>query len=183
MFNKVELIGGGISIAAMALAVYLVQAESILMSTGTVGQSAQVVEAQESPVVIVGNSKDINEARTEAYLQAIDKKGNFNRMVIDDIKIGVGEEVKEGDTVFVHYVGTLQDGTEFDNSRKRGEPFEFKVGEGMVIKGWEEGLIGMKVGGQRVLVIPPELAYGDRDIGEIPAGSTLIFAIELMEIK
>lgn len=183
MFNKFELIGGGISIAAMGLAIYLVQAESILMSTGAVGQSAQVVETQEPSVVIVGNSKDVNEARKEAYLQAVDEKANFNRMVIDDIKVGIGEEVKKGDTVSVHYVGTLQDGTEFDNSRKRGEPFEFKIGEGMVIKGWEEGLLGMKVGGQRVLVIPSEMAYGDRKVGIIPSGATLVFAIELMEIQ
>lgn len=182
MFNKFELIGGAISIGAMALAIYLVQAETILMSTGPVGQSAQVAKTQESAVVIVGDSEDVNKARTEAYLQAVNEEGNFNRMVIDDIKIGTGEEVKKGDTVSVHYVGTLQGGEEFDNSRKRSEPFEFKVGEGMVIKGWEEGLIGMKVGGQRVLVIPPDMAYGDRGVGPIPGGATLVFSIELMEI-
>jgi FKBP-type peptidyl-prolyl cis-trans isomerase len=105
------------------------------------------------------------------------------KLVIDDIVIGTGEEVKEGDTVSVHYIGTLPDGTEFDNSNKRGEPFEFTVGEGRVIKGWEDGLVGMKVGGQRILVIPPELAYGSQAMGPIPANSTLVFAIELLEIK
>ncbi|MCA9363117.1 FKBP-type peptidyl-prolyl cis-trans isomerase [Candidatus Kaiserbacteria bacterium] len=104
-------------------------------------------------------------------------------MVIDDVKIGAGEEVKSGDTVSVHYIGTLQNGTEFDNSRKRGEPFQFKIGAGMVIKGWDEGLLGMKVGGQRVLVIPPDKAYGEEGVGPIPPNSTLVFAIELVDIR
>jgi FKBP-type peptidyl-prolyl cis-trans isomerase len=85
--------------------------------------------------------------------------------------------------VSVHYIGTLQDGTEFDNSKKRGAPFEFKVGEGRVIAGWEEGLVGMQVGGQRVLVIPPEKAYGSNGVGPIPGNATLVFSIELLEIK
>jgi peptidylprolyl isomerase len=83
----------------------------------------------------------------------------------------------------VHYIGTLKDGTEFDNSHKRGDAFEFVVGEGMVIKGWEEGVLGMKKGGQRLLVIPSDMAYGANAIGPIPANSTLIFSIELLEIK
>ncbi|MCA9358758.1 FKBP-type peptidyl-prolyl cis-trans isomerase [Candidatus Kaiserbacteria bacterium] len=104
-------------------------------------------------------------------------------MVIDDVKVGSGDEVKAGDTVSVHYAGTLKGGKEFDNSKKRGAPFEFTVGEGRVIKGWEEGLIGMKVGGERILVIPPEKAYGEQGIGPIPGNATLVFSIELLEIK
>jgi peptidylprolyl isomerase len=104
-------------------------------------------------------------------------------MVIDDIKVGTGDVVEEGDSVVVNYVGTLQDGTEFDNSKKRGQPFEFKVGGGMVIPGWEQGLVGMKEGGERVLVIPPELAYGENGIGPIPPNATLVFSIELIEVK
>jgi FKBP-type peptidyl-prolyl cis-trans isomerase len=83
----------------------------------------------------------------------------------------------------VHYIGTLQNGQQFDNSHTRGEAFTFTVGEGMVIKGWDEGLLGMKVGGQRLLVIPPDMAYGANAIGPIPANSTLLFSIELIEIK
>lgn len=182
MFNKFELIGAGISVFFMALALYLVQAETTLFSAGPVSQPAQAIEAERG-IVVVGESDDVNKARTEAYLAAVDDKGNFNRMVIDDVKIGTGETVKEGDTVAVHYVGTLQSGEEFDNSKKRGAPFEFKVGAGMVIKGWDEGLLGMQVGGQRMLIIPPEMAYGDQGIGPIPGGATLVFAIELVEIK
>ena len=182
MFNKFELIGGSISVFFMALALYMVQAENIFSKAGPAGQTAQVVDA--NGAVVVAQSDDVNGARTEAYLQAVNKQGNFNRMVIDDIKIGTGEEVKSGETVTVHYVGTLQNGTEFDNSNKRGEPFSFKVGNGQVIAGWEEGVVGMKIGGQRVLVIPPEKAYGERGIGNIiPPNSTLVFSIELLEIN
>lgn len=183
MFNKFELIGAAVSVFFMGLALYLTQVQTTLFGAGPAGQSAQVVTAQPAGIVVVGQSDNVNQARTDAYLAAADDQGNFTRMVIDDVKIGTGEAVKEGDTVAVHYVGTLQNGQEFDNSRKRGEPFEFEVGGGMVIKGWEEGLLGMKTGGQRVLVIPPELAYGDQGIGPIPGGATLVFAIELMEVK
>jgi FKBP-type peptidyl-prolyl cis-trans isomerase len=183
MFNKFELIGGGISVAAMALAIYLVQIQTTLFNVGTVQQSAQVSQAREANVVVVADSADITQARAQAYVEASDNRGNINRMVIDDIKVGTGEAVKDGDTVSVHYIGTLQDGTEFDNSHKRGAPIDFTVGSGMVIKGWEEGLIGMKKEGQRVLVIPPEMAYGEQGIGPIPPNATLVFSLELVEIK
>jgi FKBP-type peptidyl-prolyl cis-trans isomerase len=183
MFNKFELIGGGISVAAMALAIYLVQVESVFFSSSDVGQSALVSESRPGNVVIVDDSIETNQARANAYLEASDKRGNISRMVIDDIKIGTGAEVKDGDTVSVHYIGSLQNGEEFDNSHKRGAPLDFTVGSGMVIKGWEEGLVGMKVGGQRVLVIPPEMAYGKDGIGPIPPDATLVFSLELVAVK
>jgi protein-disulfide isomerase len=102
---------------------------------------------------------------------------------IADVKVGSGKSVAAGDTVSVHYVGTLTDGTEFDSSRHRGQPFQFTVGKGVVIKGWDEGLLGMRVGGVRKLTIPPAMAYGDRDVGKIPAQSTLLFEIELLSIQ
>lgn len=105
-------------------------------------------------------------------------------LVAKDVAIGFGREVKNGDKVKVHYVGTLTDGKEFDSSRKRNQPFEFDVGKGMVIKGWEAGLIGMKVGGKRKLTIPPDLAYGDRGVPPtVPPKSTLIFEVELLSIR
>ena len=180
MFNKFELFGAGVSVFAMGLALYLLQVEATWLRSA---QTAQVIEAADPGVVIVSQGEDVTAARIDAYTAAADNQGNIYRMVIDDVKSGVGEEVQEGDTVAVHYVGTLQNGQEFDNSRKRGEPFEFKVGEGMVIEGWDKGLVGMKVGGQRVLVIPPEMAYGEQGIGPIPGGATLVFSIELMSIK
>jgi protein-disulfide isomerase len=106
-------------------------------------------------------------------------------LVIADTQVGTGREVKTGDKVKVHYVGRLMDGTEFDASRKHGnEGFAFKVGAGQVIKGWDQGLVGMKVGGKRKLTIPADLAYGDRGAGSvIPPKATLVFDIELLSIE
>jgi len=182
MFNKFEIIGGAASILSMALALYLIQANDFLGQVGEQAQPAQAVSANDS-IVVVPQGENMNQLRANAFVQAADNKGNIKRMVIDDIKIGTGDEVQEGDVVSVHYAGRLQDGTEFDNSRTRGSAFEFEVGGGQVIAGWEEGLVGMKVGGERILVIPPEKGYGADGIGPIPGGATLIFSIELLEIK
>ena len=101
---------------------------------------------------------------------------------IEILKEGTGEGAKRGDTVFVHYVGSLADGTQFDNSYRRDEPIEVTLGDGRVIRGWEEGLLGMKVGEKRKLTIPPSLGYGDNDYEPIPGGSTLIFETEMVSI-
>ena len=107
-----------------------------------------------------------------------------NGLKIEDIKIGGGIEAKAGNIVTVNYLGTLLNGTKFDSSYDRGQPFSFLLGGRQVIPGWDEGLIGMKVGGKRKLTIPPALAYGEKEIpGAIPANSTLIFEVELLGIK
>lgn len=104
-------------------------------------------------------------------------------LVVKDVTVGNGSEVKAGDKISVHYVGTLDGGKEFDSSRKRGTPFSFVIGQGHVIKGWEQGLVGMKVGGTRKLTIPPDLAYGDRGVPPtVPPKSTLHFDVELLSI-
>ena len=100
-----------------------------------------------------------------------------------DLVEGTGATAGKGDKVEVHYVGTLENGSKFDSSRDRDTTFEFKLGAGRVIKGWDEGVAGMKVGGKRKLVIPPDLGYGKRGIGPIPPNSTLIFEVELIGIK
>jgi FKBP-type peptidyl-prolyl cis-trans isomerase len=106
------------------------------------------------------------------------------KLVSTDLVVGKGAAAKTGDTVDVHYVGTLLDGKEFDSSRKRGKPFGFTLGKGQVIRGWDQGVAGMKVGGKRKLVIPPTLAYGEHGMGSvIPPNSTLTFEIELVAIK
>ena len=100
-----------------------------------------------------------------------------------DLVVGTGDEAVAGKTVSVNYLGTLTDGTKFDSSYDRNQPFEFALGGGQVISGWDQGVAGMKVGGKRKLVIPPDLAYGDRATGSIPANSTLVFEIELLGVK
>jgi peptidylprolyl isomerase len=103
---------------------------------------------------------------------------------VEDVKVGTGAEAKAGDSVSVHYVGTLPDGKEFDSSRKRGQPFTFPLGAGRVIRGWDLGVAGMKVGGVRKLVIPPEEAYGERGFPPvIPSNATLHFEVELVAIR
>ncbi len=108
---------------------------------------------------------------------------NNNGMQIQDIKIGTGASAESGKQVTVHYVGTLTNGTKFDSSRDRGTPFTFNLGAGEVIEGWDKGVAGMKVGGVRKLTIPPDLAYGARAVGSIPANSTLVFEVELLGVK
>ena len=102
----------------------------------------------------------------------------------EELQVGNGDEAKPGDTVEVHYTGWLKNGTKFDSSKDRGRPFSFALGAGRVIKGWDEGVAGMKVGGKRKLVIPPEPGYGTRGAGNsIPPDAQLTFEVELLKIN
>jgi peptidylprolyl isomerase/FKBP-type peptidyl-prolyl cis-trans isomerase FkpA len=102
----------------------------------------------------------------------------------EDSKIGTGAEAVTGKSVSVHYTGWLTDGTKFDSSKDRGQPFSFQIGAGQVIKGWDQGVVGMKVGGIRKLTIPPELGYGARGAGGvIPPNATLVFEVELLGVN
>ena len=119
-----------------------------------------------------GDKKEDKVIKTKSGLQYI------------DVKVGDGAEAKKGDKVSVHYTGTLKDGKKFDSSKDRNEPFEFPLGAGRVIKGWDEGVAGMKVGGTRKLIIPPDLGYGARGAGNvIPPNAELHFEVELLKIK
>jgi len=101
-----------------------------------------------------------------------------------DLVVGQGREAHVGETATVHYTGTLLDGTKFDSSKDRNKPFSFRLGAGHVIKGWDEGVEGMKIGGTRKLVIPPQLGYGARGAGSaIPPNATLIFIVELLDLR
>jgi peptidylprolyl isomerase len=106
-----------------------------------------------------------------------------NILQINDVVIGTGAIAEPGKKVTVNYVGTLLDGTKFDSSIDRGTPFSFNLGAGQVIRGWEQGIQGMKVGGERKLVIPPAMAYGNQAIGSIPANSTLQFDVTLLKVE
>jgi peptidylprolyl isomerase len=101
-----------------------------------------------------------------------------------EIRTGTGAAPKTGQTCVMHYSGWLTDGTKFDASRDRGQPFPFPLGQGRVIRGWDEGVASMKIGGRRILVIPPQLGYGERGAGGvIPPNATLVFEIELLEVR
>lgn len=101
-----------------------------------------------------------------------------------DLAIGSGREAHAGETAIVHYTGTLTDGKKFDSSKDRNSPFSFRLGAGQVIKGWDEGVEGMKIGGIRKLVIPPQLGYGSRGAGAaVPPNATLIFEVELLDLR
>lgn len=106
-----------------------------------------------------------------------------NGLKIEDLKVGEGTQVKANDTVTVNYLGTLENGTKFDSSYDRNQPFTTQIGVGTVIKGWDEGIPGMKIGGKRKLIVPAELGYGAQANGAIPANSVLIFEVELLGVK
>lgn len=114
----------------------------------------------------------------------------ITQLVKNDVKMGTGALAKAGQTVTVHYTGWLYDesaadkhGIKFDSSRDRGKPFKFPLGAGRVIKGWDQGFAGMKVGGQRTLIIPANMGYGSRGAGRIPPNATLIFDVELLGVN
>ena len=162
---------------SMAVALYLINIEtSALTMNDTDSQRA-------SAVVTVGDGSDSKTELRNALLEGTNQNGTVEKLIIDDVVLGGGAEAKIGDTVSVHYIGTLPNGQEFDNSNKRGEPFAFTLGEGRVIKGWEDGVVGMKEGGKRILVIPSDLAYGDNGYGPIPPKATLVFSIELLGVN
>jgi len=178
MFSKIEIAGIALSVTAMAAALYLITQEDTNVAVVSVDtQTAQV------GTVFVREEGDPEENLRSAIIDAADATGKLQDLIIDEVTIGTGDAVEVGDTVTVHYIGTLQNGQEFDNSNKRGTPFTFTLGEGKVIKGWEEGVLGMKEGGKRILVIPSDKGYGDAGYGPIPGKATLVFAIDLLEIQ
>ena len=133
----------------------------------------QIAQVTEKPTPSNTMSDDDNKVVTTA--------SGLKYVVLNE---GTGAAPKTGQTVVVHYTGTLEDGTKFDSSRDRGQPFSFKLGVGQVIKGWDEGLSTMKVGDRRQLTIPPELGYGARGAGgTIPPNATLVFDVELLKIS
>jgi FKBP-type peptidyl-prolyl cis-trans isomerase len=132
-------------------------------------------------VMMTGASACKNHSATEGA-KTMQMEGG---LLIEDVKIGEGTVATKGTTVSVHYTGVLTDGKKFDSSLDRGQPIEFRLGSGMVIKGWDQGIEGMRIGGKRKLTIPPALAYGERGTpgGPIPPNATLVFDVELVAVK
>jgi FKBP-type peptidyl-prolyl cis-trans isomerase len=150
------------------------------------GQKAAIAAPIESPqpaIVTKAETKQLI-ADTSMTTNPSNEQTTPSGLKYVDIKVGDGATPEKGQTVTVHYTGTLVNGEKFDSSRDRNQPFQFKLGVGQVIKGWDEGLSTMKVGGQRQLIIPPELGYGSRGAGGvIPPNATLIFDVELLGVK
>jgi len=127
------------------------------------------------------NTKTEMSNNEESKVQA--QNQDLTQVQIQDSTVGQGDEAVIGKTVTVNYTGIFTDGKKFDSSLDRGVPFSFKLGSGMVIKGWDIGIQGMKVGGKRILVIPPEFGYGANDYGPIPGNSTLVFEVDLLKVE
>jgi FKBP-type peptidyl-prolyl cis-trans isomerase len=145
----------------------------------TIWNSLFKKQPTEQPVTSLINSNPTGTS-TQSAMKNISTTAGLE---IYDMNVGTGAEAVAGKKVTAHYVGTLTDGTKFDSSLDRGQPFEFNLGAGQVIKGWDVSIAGMKVGGIRTLVIAPEFGYGAQAIGSIPANSTLVFQVQLLEVK
>ena len=146
--------------------------------------AAVVVLAASAAVVALRSGPTRADDKAPATQPSENKRTTASGLTIIDQKEGDGPAAKAGDTVTVHYTGRLQsNGEKFDSSRDRNEPFTFPLGAGQVIKGWDEGVAGMKVGGKRQLIIPADLGYGDAGAGDkIPPGATLVFDVELLKV-
>ncbi|MDZ7958877.1 MAG: FKBP-type peptidyl-prolyl cis-trans isomerase [Aulosira sp. DedQUE10] len=146
--------------------------ESAIATNFTETTPAPITVTENNTLIASKTMSDANAVTTPSGLKYI------------ELKEGTGATPQTGQKVVVHYTGTLEDGTKFDSSRDRNSPFDFTIGRGQVIKGWDEGLSTMKVGGRRQLIIPPELGYGARGAGGvIPPNATLIFDVELLDVK
>ena len=162
-----------------ATAVNLAEREEVATTVTTTSLASAAVESSGSAADLLPEPPAVQAPTTGAGAPVTTASG----LQYTDLVEGTGAMPKPGQRVTVHYTGTLEDGTQFDSSRDRGRPFTFQIGVGQVIKGWDEGVGTMRVGGRRQLVIPPELGYGSRGAGGvIPPNATLLFDVELLRI-
>lgn len=171
-FTRAEWIGVGVALVAAAMLFFGGSIWRTFFGEGGAFTTSQTVPTAQTSTT--------NTLATTTTMQNI---STIKGLEIYDEQVGTGAEAKAGQTVTAHYIGTLTNGTKFDSSIDRGQPFTFTLGAGQVIKGWDQGIAGMKVGGVRRLVISPELGYGANAIGSIPANSTLIFEVQLLGVK
>jgi FKBP-type peptidyl-prolyl cis-trans isomerase len=181
--------GIGVAIAVVVAMGFLLFGPRILAPFSNSGtQSASVASSTDAtlgatPDTAVTGTAAMGTINSNSKQPSMDTQKLPTELSIKDEVIGTGAEAKAGTTVTVNYVGALPDGTVFDASKNHGQPFSFALGAGQVIKGWDKGVVGMKVGGKRLLVIPPADGYGSQSAGSIPPNSTLIFEVELLDVK
>jgi FKBP-type peptidyl-prolyl cis-trans isomerase len=157
----------------------IIAGKFFLRPVQTVPQATEEPLQMESSEDIILSSPSAEMVQGEEILE-----GQVTELKIEDITVGTGAEAVAGKKAIVHYTGYLTNGTVFDSSVNRGQPFGFNLGAGEVIKGWDEGVTGMKVGGKRKLTIPPDMAYGEAGAGGvIPPNATLVFDVELVDVE
>lgn len=167
--------GIAVAVAIVVVGGFLFFGSSIFSFFGP----AQALGEPEFATTTLTTQQPMNEESTMELPQQLPTS-----LTIKDTVVGDGAEAVAGKTVTVHYLGMLPDGTVFDGSKKRGQPFTFTLGAGQVIQGWDQGVAGMKVGGTRQLIIPPDMGYGAQGAGGvIPPNATLIFEVELLDVK
>lgn len=172
--HKYEAVGIGVSVLAMATALFFVRFSDTFTRPVAVNGNSQSA----SVILADGSARSVEAALSEAI-----DGGRVGTIVATDIVLGAGEEVKKGDEIQIHYIATLQNGQEFDNTHKKGSALAFTVGDKNVIAGLNEGIVGMKVGGQRIIIIPAEKAYGREGYGPIPGNATVVYAVEVVGKK
>lgn len=176
--NVLGFLGYGVTVALATFGiVYFMNYKS--ESTAVASPTPKTVVAESDIVVDNNNVENSGDQSKRNNMQE-----NVTELKIEDLVVGTGAEAVVGKTISVHYTGTLTNGTKFDSSKDRGEPFEFTLGAGQVIEGWDKGFAGMKVGGKRKLTIPSDMGYGAQGAGGvIPPNATLIFEVELLGVK
>ena len=180
--NRYEVRGIAISIIGVVIILGAVRFAPSLLSYWRTGATTGGMNV--SDVIFADqNSTNKDGALAQAIIAGSTPEGEVLKLIISDVSVGTGREVRVGDTVTVHYIGVLKGGPEFANSYKKKKPISFQVGAGKVIKGWERGVIGMKEGGKRILVVPASMGYGNTVVEPLPANATLVFSIELVSIE
>ncbi|MEI6427057.1 MAG: FKBP-type peptidyl-prolyl cis-trans isomerase [Pseudanabaena sp. ELA607] len=174
------LISFGISLAALVL-IFVVQ----FLGSKSIAANPNNTPVNPTNTAAVQTVAEANPSMTTDYITDPSFTQTPSGLRYKDLKVGDGATPLQAQGVVVHYTGTLLNGNKFDSSVDRNSPFTFKLGAGQVIRGWDEGLSTMQVGGKRILVLPPDLAYGERAVGNglIPANSTLVFEVELLRVN
>lgn len=180
MSNKLIMVFFGMAFVVLALFIWNQESKGTIKRVPTSQQEGIVIPTSSSNGQ---TEQDISPTIESTRAVTDDIIEDVKELKIEDIKIGIGDEAVSGKKVTVNYLGYLTNKTKFDSSYDRGEPFSFNLGAGQVIKGWDQGVVGMKVGGKRKLTIPSDLGYGPSGAGgSIPPNATLIFEVELLKV-